>query len=80
MKEGITARVGRIISGGLNQIVDAMENAAPETVMEPNPKTGVFAPPVLASSRRPSFGIPIPPSPASPAGKAFAVAPDPADG
>ncbi|MEX0652497.1 MAG: PspA/IM30 family protein [Phycisphaeraceae bacterium] len=34
MKEGITARVGRIISGGFNQIVDAMENAAPEMVME----------------------------------------------
>jgi phage shock protein A len=34
MTESITARVGRIISGGLNAIVDAMENAAPETVME----------------------------------------------
>ena len=34
MKEGITARVGRIISGGFNQLVDAMENAAPDAVME----------------------------------------------
>lgn len=34
MKEGITARVGRIISGGFNQIIDAVENAAPEAVLE----------------------------------------------
>ncbi|MFA9480375.1 PspA/IM30 family protein [Phycisphaerales bacterium AB-hyl4] len=34
MKEGITARVGRIISGGFNQLIDSMENAAPEMVME----------------------------------------------
>lgn len=34
MKEGIAARVGRILSGGFNQLVDALENAAPETVME----------------------------------------------
>jgi phage shock protein A len=34
MSENLTARVGRIISGGLNAIVDAMENAAPDKVME----------------------------------------------
>ena len=34
MKEAIAARVGRIISGGANQLVDAVENVAPETVME----------------------------------------------
>jgi len=34
MSENLTARVGRIISGGLNAIVDAMENAAPDMVME----------------------------------------------
>ncbi|OVE79972.1 hypothetical protein BVY02_01740 [bacterium J17] len=34
MSENIASRVGRIISGGFNAIVDAMENAAPETVME----------------------------------------------
>ncbi len=34
MTENITSRVGRIISGGLHQLVDAVENAAPETVME----------------------------------------------
>jgi phage shock protein A len=34
MKEGIASRVGRIISGGFNQLVDAVENAAPEAVME----------------------------------------------
>lgn len=34
MSENLTARVGRIISGGLNALVDAMENTAPETVME----------------------------------------------
>ena len=34
MIESITARVGRIISGGVNQLIDAVENVAPETVME----------------------------------------------
>ena len=34
MKENIANRVGRIISGSLNALVDAVENAAPETVME----------------------------------------------
>jgi len=34
MSESISARVGRIISGGLNAIVDAMESAAPDMVME----------------------------------------------
>ncbi|MDX1407167.1 MAG: PspA/IM30 family protein [Saprospiraceae bacterium] len=34
MKESLTRRVGRIISGSLNALVDAVENAAPETVME----------------------------------------------
>lgn len=34
MNESLPARVGRIISGSLNAIVDAMENAAPEMVME----------------------------------------------
>lgn len=34
MKESITGRVSRIISGSLNALVDAVENAAPETVME----------------------------------------------
>lgn len=34
MKENITGRVSRIISGGFNAIVKAVENAAPETVME----------------------------------------------
>ncbi len=34
MKEGITARVGRIISGTVNALIDAVENAAPEAVME----------------------------------------------
>lgn len=34
MKESIASRVGRIISGSLNALVDAVENAAPETVME----------------------------------------------
>jgi phage shock protein A len=34
MSESLTGRVGRILSGGLNAIVDAMENAAPEMVME----------------------------------------------
>lgn len=34
MSESITNRVGRIISGSLNALVDAVENAVPETVME----------------------------------------------
>lgn len=34
MSERISGRVGRIISGSLNAILDAVENAAPEAVME----------------------------------------------
>jgi phage shock protein A len=34
MKETITSRVGRIISGSFNALIDAVENAAPEIVME----------------------------------------------
>lgn len=34
MSEGIASRVGRIISGGFNALVDAVENATPEVVME----------------------------------------------
>lgn len=34
MKESITSRVGRIVSGSLNAMVDAVENAVPEAVME----------------------------------------------
>ena len=34
MREKITSRVGRIISGGFNALIDAVENAAPEAVME----------------------------------------------
>lgn len=34
MKESLTARVGRIISGGAHKVVEALENAAPEAVME----------------------------------------------
>lgn len=34
MKEKLIKRVGRIISGSFNSIVDAIESAAPETVME----------------------------------------------
>ncbi len=34
MKEKLTGRVGRIISGSFNALVDAVENAAPELVME----------------------------------------------
>ena len=33
MNEKLTTRVSRIISGSLNALVDAIENAAPETVM-----------------------------------------------
>ncbi len=34
MKEKITGRVSRIISGGFNALLDAVENTAPEAVME----------------------------------------------
>ena len=34
MQNNLTSRVGRIISGSLNTLVDAVENAVPETVME----------------------------------------------
>lgn len=34
MKENITGRVGRIVSSSVNALVDAIENAAPEMVME----------------------------------------------
>jgi phage shock protein A len=34
MKESITGRVGRIISSSVNALVDAIENVAPEMVME----------------------------------------------
>jgi phage shock protein A len=34
MKEKLTARISRIITGTANSIVDAIEGAAPETVME----------------------------------------------
>jgi len=34
MKESLTGRVGRIISGSVNALVSAVENAAPEVVME----------------------------------------------
>lgn len=34
MKEKMTSRVGRIISGSFNALIDAVENTAPEVVME----------------------------------------------
>lgn len=34
MKEGIAGRVGRIISGGFNALIDVVEHLAPEAVME----------------------------------------------
>ena len=34
MSESLAIRVGRIISGSFNAVVDAIENAVPETVME----------------------------------------------
>ena len=34
MTESITSRVARIVSGSVNLLIDAVENAAPETVME----------------------------------------------
>ncbi|QDG78440.1 PspA/IM30 family protein [Labrenzia sp. PHM005] len=33
MAEGLVGRVKRLVSGGVNQIVDSIENATPETVM-----------------------------------------------
>jgi len=34
MSETMTTRVGRLISGSMNALIDAVENAAPESVME----------------------------------------------
>ncbi|TVQ38353.1 MAG: PspA/IM30 family protein [Wenzhouxiangella sp.] len=34
MSESLKQRVGRLVAGGFNALVDAVENAAPETVME----------------------------------------------
>jgi phage shock protein A len=34
MKEGLIARVGRIVSGSVHSLIDAIENVAPETVMD----------------------------------------------
>ena len=34
MSESLRQRVGRLVAGGFNALVDAVENAAPETVME----------------------------------------------
>ncbi len=34
MSENLASRVGRIVSGSLNALIDAMEHAAPEIVME----------------------------------------------
>lgn len=34
MAESLASRVGRIVSGSLNALVAAVENAAPEAVME----------------------------------------------
>jgi len=34
MSESLKQRVGRLIAGGFNSLVDSIENAAPETVME----------------------------------------------
>ncbi|WP_422039432.1 PspA/IM30 family protein [Roseibium sp.] len=33
MAEGLVARVTRLVSGGVNQLVDSIENTSPETVM-----------------------------------------------
>ncbi|MCV0424758.1 MAG: PspA/IM30 family protein [Roseibium sp.] len=33
MAEGLVARVKRLVSGGVNQLVDSIENTSPETVM-----------------------------------------------
>lgn len=34
MGESISARVGRVLAGGVNKIIDAFESVAPETVLE----------------------------------------------
>lgn len=34
MSESITSRVSRLVSGGFNAVIDAMENASPEIVMQ----------------------------------------------
>lgn len=34
MKESMSSRVGRLIAGSVNAVIDAVENAAPEVVME----------------------------------------------
>lgn len=34
MAEGLVERVKRLVSGGVNQLVDSIENVSPETVME----------------------------------------------
>lgn len=34
MREGLVSRVTRLVSGSINSLVDAVENAAPETVMK----------------------------------------------
>jgi len=34
MSESLTRRVGRLVAGSFNSIIDAVENAAPESVME----------------------------------------------
>ncbi len=34
MSESISSRVGRILSGGINAIIDSIENSAPDLVME----------------------------------------------
>ena len=34
MSESLTSRVGRLIAGSFHSLVDAVENAAPESVME----------------------------------------------
>lgn len=34
MSESLTSRVGRIVAGGFHAVVDAVENAAPEAVLE----------------------------------------------
>jgi len=34
MKESLSSRVGRIVSGSVNALIDAVENAAPELVLE----------------------------------------------
>jgi len=34
MAEGLVARVTRLVSGGVNQLVDSIENVSPDTIME----------------------------------------------